>query len=79
MSSTRDDLHSFHQFVEERLAANDAVASLDELFTQWHDRQCRSDVNDAIRRGLADVEAGRFVPADQAMEKIRQQFGFAKE
>jgi hypothetical protein len=79
MSSIRDDLHSFQKFVEERLAGKDVSASLDELFMQWHDRQSRSEINDAIRQGLADIEAGRFLPADEAMEKIRQQFGFAKE
>ena len=36
-------------------------------------------INEAIRRGLADVEAGRPQPADQAMEKIRSEFGFPKE
>jgi PHD/YefM family antitoxin component YafN of YafNO toxin-antitoxin module len=29
----------------------------------------------AIQEGLRDVEAGRTVPLDQAMEQLRQEFG----
>lgn len=79
MSSTREDLDSFHQFAAERLASGKSAASLDDLFTEWHDRRARSEINQAIRQGLADVDAGRYEPADEAMETIRQQFGFAKE
>jgi hypothetical protein len=79
MSSIRDDLDNFNQFAAERLAAGDSAASLDELFMQWHDRRDRDAIDRAIRRGLADVDAGRFKPADQAMETVRKDFGFPKE
>jgi hypothetical protein len=72
-------LESFQEFAEKKLAGSQATVSLDELFMQWHDSRCRDDINDAIRRGLADVEAGRYREADEAMETIRQEFGFAKE
>jgi hypothetical protein len=79
MSSTREDLDSFHHFAAERLAGGESPASLDELFMEWHDSRSRDEINEAIRRGLADVEAGRHEPAERAMESIRQRFGFAKE
>lgn len=78
MSSTRDDLDSFHHFAVERLASGGSPASLDELFMEWSDSRSRDEVNDAIRRGLADIEAGRHQPANDAMESIRQQFGLSK-
>jgi hypothetical protein len=78
MSSTREDLDSFHRFAEQRLAA-DLTASLDDLLTEWSDTRARDEINEAIRRGLADVDAGRHQPADTAMESIRQKFGFTKQ
>ncbi|MBI2825195.1 MAG: hypothetical protein HYX69_10965 [Planctomycetia bacterium] len=51
---------------------------MDELFMEWSDSRSRDEVNDAIRRGLADIEAGRHQPANDAMESIRQQFGLSK-
>jgi len=79
MSSIREDLDSFNQFAAERLAGGAPAASLDELFMEWHDRRARDEINQAIRRGLADVDAGRFRPADEAMEAIRAEFGFGKK
>ena len=79
MASTRDDLDSFNQFAAERLARGDSAASLDDLFMEWRDLCARKEINQAIRRGLDDVSAGRYEPADQATESIRRQVGFAKE
>ena len=31
-----------------------------------------------IREGVADVEAGRVMPLDEAMEQIRQELGFPR-
>jgi len=79
MSSVREDLNSFQQFADEQLAAGISAVSLDELFMQWHDQRERDEINKAIRHGLADVNDGRYEPADQAMETIREEFGFAQE
>ena len=79
MSSTREDLESFHQFAAARLTSGASASSLDDLFMEWRDLHAREEINRAIRQGLADADAGRSTPADEAMETIRQQFGFAKE
>ena len=79
MSSTHEDLDSFNRFAAGRLAGGESPPSLDDLFMEWHDSRARDEINEAIRRGLTDVEAGRYEPADKAMETIRQQFGFTKE
>ena len=75
MSTIRDDLNSFNQFAAARLAAPDSLASIDELFSEWYDFRDREQINQAIRQGLADVAAGRYQPAEQAMDAIRQEFG----
>ena len=79
MATTREELESFQQFASERLAGAGSQPSLDELILEWADDRDRLQINEAIRRGLADVEAGRFEPADVAMEKIRVEFGFPTE
>jgi hypothetical protein len=76
MSSVREDLDSFQQFAAEQLATGESAVSLEELFMQWHDLRDGDEIKQTIRRGLADVQAGRYEPADQAMQTIREEFGF---
>ena len=78
MATVREELESFHRFAAERLESETTEPSFGELLVEWQERRERDSVNAAIRRGLADVEAGRVEPSDQAMESIRQEFGFAK-
>ena len=78
MSSVREDFDSFHQFAVEQLAMGEP-ASLDELFIAVARSPPQDEINQAIRHGLADVNDGRYEPADQAMETIREEFGFAQE
>lgn len=73
MSTTIEELESFHQYAALRLKENGTEPSLDELLMDWADTRDREAVNDAIRRGIADVDAGRHQPADQVMEQIRRE------
>lgn len=79
MTSTRDELERFQQFAADRLATAASEPSFDELFLEWQDRRERETVNQAIRRGLADADAGRHEPIEQAMAAIREEFGFTKK
>lgn len=74
MATVREELESFHQYAAERLAVSKIEPSLEQLLMEWTDRRDRSQINAAIRRGFADVAAGRFEPVDTAMEKIRKEF-----
>ena len=76
MSTTLDELESFHQYAARRLKDGGSEPSLDELMMEWADSRDRGAVNEAIRHGIADVDAGRHQPADQVMEQIRCEFGF---
>jgi predicted transcriptional regulator len=77
MPTTREELDRFHEYASTRLRESTAELSLDELLMEWADRRDRSEINAAISRGLADVEAGRFEPADQFMAKLGDEFGMS--
>lgn len=78
MLTTREEFISFQEFTQRKLAGGDSTVPLDELFAEWHDSRCRDEINEAIRRGLADIEARRFQSAEASLETIRQEFGFTK-
>jgi predicted transcriptional regulator len=79
MATTREELENFHEYAATRLRETSTELSLDELLMEWADRRDRSEINAAISRGLADIDAGRFEPADQAMARIREEFGLPPE
>lgn len=72
MASIREELDSFHRFAIERLSAGEPASNLDELFMEWHDTQSREEINEAIRRGLADADAGRHKSVEESFKAIRQ-------
>ena len=78
MTVTQQQLDDFHRFASEKLANGSAELTWDELFIWWRSSRDRESVNAAIRQGLADIDAGRYQPADEAMEEIRQEFGFSE-
>jgi hypothetical protein len=79
MATVREDLESFHQYAAERLSQSETEPSLEDLLLEWSNGRDRKQINAAIRRGLADVAASRYQPADVAMEKIRKEFGLPNE
>ena len=69
------DLHAFKNFIDEQLAA-DAVPTVDEAIARWdyenETAEERQQTLESIRRGLADVEAGRVMPAREAIAELRR-------
>lgn len=76
MPVTPEQLESFHRFGVAQIAKGQPDLSWDELFILWESQSSRADVNKAIDEGIADVEAGRFEPAEQALSDLRSEFGF---
>lgn len=74
MSKVREDLDNFYHFAIARLDQAPETP-LDELLMYWYDDRDRDAINEAIRRGIADVDAGRCRPADEVMEEIRKKLG----
>jgi predicted transcriptional regulator len=79
MATTREELKNFHKYAAARLRESATEVSLDELLMEWTDRRARSEINKGVSRGLADVDAGRFESADEAMERLRDEFGLPAE
>jgi hypothetical protein len=76
MSTERaNDLLAFKNFVDAQLAG-ETVPTVDEVLSLWEfeneSEEEREETLEAILRGLADVEAGRVMPAREAVAKLRR-------
>jgi hypothetical protein len=71
-----NDLHAFKSFIDEQLANGGAAPTVDEVLARWEfeneSDEERQESLEAIRRGFADVEAGRVVPARKAVAELRR-------
>lgn len=71
-----NDLRAFQGFIEEKLAGVGTRFTLDEALLHWEienqTEEDREETLDAIRRGFADVEAGRTVDAFEFVERMRR-------
>jgi len=75
VSVTKDELIDFHRFALGKLASGDRELSWAELVGLWRLENPtpadQAEIRDAIREGLEDIAAGRYLPADQAMTELR--------
>ncbi|QEH34844.1 hypothetical protein OJF2_33890 [Aquisphaera giovannonii] len=73
-----NDLHAFREFIDEQLTG-DTVPTVDELLARWEyenqDEAAREETLEAIRDGLADIQAGRVKPAREAIAELRRKHG----
>jgi len=80
MATTAQDLDNFRRFVEVRLNAGGADASLDELFDLWRQENPSADLYAenvaAIAASLEDFERGeRGAIAGPDSAQLRREFG----
>ena len=78
MALTQDELHSFNQFAVEMLKKGDP-GSLEELVRHWRAAREREDVNTAIQRGIADVDAGRTRPLDDFWDEFSEKHNISAD
>jgi hypothetical protein len=82
MSTAHDDLVAFQQFALQKVDAGEAD-SLDQLFDLWRLEHPTPDeqieIHQAISQGLADIEAGRYRPAEEVMEELRARYHVPRE
>jgi len=82
MSTTHDDLAAFQNFAVQKVNAGEA-SSLEELFDLWliehPSPEEQAEVHEAIRQGLADIDAGRYRPADEVMRDLRAKYNIPRE
>lgn len=65
---TVTELQNFRQYLDQRLTDGSQELSPEEALRDWREHQ---QTIQSIRRGLADVEAGRTRPAVDVIEELR--------
>ena len=74
MTVTQEQLDSFHRFASEKLGNGDSELTWQELLEWWRVEnptpEEQREAHAAIREGLADVEAGRYRPAEEVMDEL---------
>jgi predicted transcriptional regulator len=72
----KDDLRAFRAFIDEQLGNGSAALTPAEALELWEiqnpSESEEHETVEAIRRGLADVEAGRVRPAREALAELRR-------
>lgn len=74
MSITIAELDDFHSFATEKIRVDQTGFTLDDLVMEWDSLQNREEVNEAIREGLADIEAGRTELASDVSHELRDKY-----
>ncbi len=75
-TGTQSDLTDFYQFLGQQVADRNCRLSPEEAVALWRHRQAEIE---AIREGLADVEAGRTIPMDEHIRRMRERFQIPDE
>lgn len=66
----KNDLESFHRFVEEQLKIGGSKLSPEQALSMWRERL---DTIESVHRGLDDIEAGRTRPANEVLTDLREE------
>lgn len=74
---TQQEIDSFHHFATDKLGLDEAEElSLDDIFDLWRiENPNSSELAESLaslRRGLADIEAGRVFTARAVIEELRR-------
>jgi len=75
MPTTFEEIESFTAFAR-KTALKDHGPSLEECLRQWREQQELEETIEAIKRGENDIAAGRFMSADEAGRRIRENLGW---
>jgi predicted transcriptional regulator len=78
MPVTQDQIDDFHQFATARLKSGGTELTIDDLLIEWDSTRNRDEINEAIREGLADIEAGRTRPAAEVTEELRRKYNITE-
>ena len=80
MASDRaNDLQAFKSFIDQQLEQGGTLPTLDEALARWEYKNTSEDerevVRAAIRRGIADLDAGRVRPFEEFDREFRAKHG----
>lgn len=76
-----NDSRAFRDFLDAKLSNGEANLPLDEAIGLWeYENQTeeeRAETLQAIREGLADIDAGRTRPAEEVVRELCQKYHLA--
>lgn len=76
MPTIHQEVESFAEFVKQKVSSHDARPSLEECLRLWREEQEFEETIADIKRGVADIEAGRFMTLEEADRQIRNSLGW---
>lgn len=79
MSVTQADIAEFSQFASQQISTGGNELSLAELAMRWQADKERREAVDAIREGLADIDAGRTQDAFEFVEGMRNKYNIPRD
>lgn len=74
MSTTTDDLNSFHQFATGIVSKGQTDLTLAELVEHWQQAKERASANESIRQSLAEFESGQGEPVKEFLGKMKSKY-----
>lgn len=72
MSVTISDVDAFAEFARQQATAGGADTTMADLAAKWQAMREREAVNEAIREGLDDVDAGRTQSFSDSQDAFRR-------
>jgi len=79
MPLTNDELQSFYQFALGIIDTDEQADSLQDLVSKWDAQRERESVNEAIRKGHAEILAGGGRPYDEFRSEMKSKQGQSSE
>lgn len=73
---TKIELEAFHSFAAGKLSNGGAKLSIEDCLALWRQEQAEEEDLASIRRGLADIEAGRYHTLEEVRELLRAELGY---
>ena len=75
MPTTIEEIESFTAFARKSALREDGP-SLEECLRLWREEQELAETIEDIKRGVADIEAGRYMTLEEADRQIRASLGW---
>ncbi len=74
MAISAEQLEDFHRFASEKVKNGETELTIEELLRLWRMESDRLESVNAIKRGIAEVEAGRVHTLEDVDAEIRRRF-----
>jgi hypothetical protein len=76
MPVTVVEIEQFADFAKEVASRNDGASSLEDCLRLWREQQEMEETIADVLRGVADIEAGRYMTLEEADRRTREELGW---